>query len=121
MSAAGAGTVDAGRQSGVQFEPAQRNLFATSDAVAEVSGFDTFQAGLDSQQFRLAAALCFQGHFLALNRIHPREPANPGLIEFDRLPALSAARNKILQFVAALEQSLAKAGGVELNRFLHSP
>ncbi|WP_322095967.1 hypothetical protein [Pelagibius litoralis] len=57
---------------------------------------------------------------MTLKRIHSRQPANPGLIEFNRFPTFGAAFNQIQQFTAALEEAFAMVDEVDLDRFVHS-
>ena len=42
------------------------------------------------KQLDLAATVCFKGHCLILQRVHPRQATNGRLIQFHRLPGLFA-------------------------------
>lgn len=68
----------------VDRESARVYCLAADKTVAIGVRFDAPQSALDFRQLSLSPPRCFKRHLLALHGIDPRQPADPGLVEFYR-------------------------------------
>jgi|GEM_PF-2181584 len=66
--------------SGIEIEPLRLDFLAAADAGAVFAALHALQGLIDADKFTLTAPLGGKGHLLALQRVHPRQPADAGLV-----------------------------------------
>lgn len=65
-----------------------RNLFTAAEAITPLAFLDPLERGKDPLALPLAAALLRLRHRLLLERIHPREPSDAVLLQFDGIAGI---------------------------------
>lgn len=82
--------------------------FLADNALAILPVLDSAQGGSEPLELSLSASADFHGHGLRLQRIHPGESADPGLVELYGFRGLVSGFLDGLEFVAKLQQLLSE-------------
>ena len=82
--------------------------FVADSALAILPVFDSVQGRTEPLELSFSASADFHGHGLRLQRIHPGESADPGLVEFYGFRGLVSSFLDSLELVAQLQQLLSE-------------
>jgi hypothetical protein len=98
--------VDAQGRGRIHIEAAHIDCLAAIAAITVIAIVQATQGSGDTQQFALPPPALLQRHGLPLQRIHARQAADTGLVEFDHLCRALTDLLLRMQFPLELQQSL---------------
>ena len=93
-------------RSRIEFKTPHDDFLAATDAIAIFVRVDALQCRSNTDAHPFTALLGCQRHGLLLHRVHARESADFGLVEFNRAAVFAAQAAEIVQFGAAGEKFL---------------